>query len=62
MYLITKYIQQQKFIANYSKELRMGVNIRRKRKVEKAIELAERMKKIQEEAEVVLRKIQEKIK
>jgi len=34
------------FMVNYSKELRMGVDIRRKGKVEKTTEFAERMKKI----------------
>ena len=38
------------FIANYSRELRIGTNIRRKEKVEKAIEFAERIKKVQKEA------------
>ena len=40
----------------------MGGNIRRKRKIESAIEFIERMKKVHEEAEAVLRKIQEKMK
>jgi len=34
------------FIANYKQKLRMEANIRRKRKIEKAIEFAERMKKV----------------
>ena len=33
-------------IANYGRELRMGADIKRKEKVEKATELAERMKKV----------------
>ena len=37
------------FIANYSRKLRIGTNIRRKEKVEKAIEFAERIKKVQKE-------------
>jgi len=45
------------FIANYEKELRIGENIRKKGKVEKAMEFVERMKKIHEETEVVLKKI-----
>ena len=49
-------------MANYSRELRMGADIRRKGKVEKAIEFVERMRKVQEEAGVVLRKAQEEIK
>ena len=44
------------FIANYSKELRMGADIRRKGKVEKETEFVERMRKVQEEAGVALRK------
>ena len=50
------------FIANYRRELRIGVDIRRKRKMEKAIEFAERMKRIQKEAGVALRRAQEEIK
>ena len=34
------------FMANYGRELRMGINIRRKRKMEKATEFAEKMKKV----------------
>jgi len=36
--------------------LRIGVDIRRKGKIKKAIELAERMKKIQEKVETALKK------
>ena len=50
------------FIANYRRELRMGVDIRRKEEVEKTIEFAERMKEIQKEVGVALKKIQEEIK
>ena len=42
------------FITNYSRELRMGAE--RKGKVEKTTEFAERMKKVQEKAKVVLRR------
>ena len=42
------------FITNYSRELRMGAE--RKGKVEKTTEFTERMKKVQEKAEVVLRR------
>jgi len=49
-------------MANYGRELRMGVDIRRKEKAEKVIEFAERMKKVQEEVEVTLRKAQKEIK
>ena len=50
------------FMANYGRELRMGIDIRRKEKIEKATEFAERMKRIQEKAKIVLRKIQEEMK
>ena len=50
------------FMANYRRELRMEVDIRKKRKVEKAIELVERLKKVQEKAGAALRKIQEGMK
>ena len=49
-------------MANYSRELKIRANIRRKEKVEKAMEFAERMKKVQKEAGIVLRKVQEEIK
>jgi len=38
------------FIVNYGRELRMGADIRKKGKVEKATEFVERMKKVQEDA------------
>jgi len=50
------------FMVNYRRELRIEANIRKNRKMEKIIEFAKRIKKIQEEARVVLRKAQEKIK
>jgi len=34
------------FIANYGRELRMDGNLRRKGKIEKAVEFTQRMKKI----------------
>ena len=49
------------FMMNYGRELRMGGDIRKKRKVEKATEFVERMKKIQE-AGVALKKAQEDMK
>ena len=42
--------------------MRMRANIRREGKLKKTTEFVERMKNIQEEAEVALRKAQEKIK
>ena len=50
------------FMANYKREMRMGGDIRKKGKVEKAMEFVERMKKIHEEAEAVLKKAQEDMK
>ena len=50
------------FIANYGRELRIGIYIRRKGKMEKVRKFAERMKKVQEEAGVVLKKAQEEMK
>ena len=50
------------FMANYGKELRMGGDIRRKGKVESATKFVERMKKVQEEAVVALKKTQEEMK
>jgi len=50
------------FIANYRRELRIGADIRKKGKVEKATEFAERMKKVQEKVEAALRKAQEEMK
>jgi len=49
-------------MANYRKELRMGVDIKRKEKMEKATEFTERIKKVQEEVEVALKRIQEEMK
>ena len=42
------------FIANYSRELRTEVDIRKKEKVNKAIEFVKEMKKVQEEIGAVL--------
>ena len=47
---------------NHGRELRMGTDIRKKGKVEKAIKFAKRMKKVQEKAKVALRKAQKKMK
>ena len=40
----------------------MGANIRRKDKVEKAIEFVKKMRKVQKEAEAALRKAQDEMK
>ena len=50
------------FIANYGRELWMEADIRRKGKVEKAMEFIERMRRVQEEARAVLRKAQDEMK
>ena len=50
------------FMANYEKEVRIGGDIRKKEKVESAMEFIERMKKVHEEVEVALKKTQEEMK
>jgi len=50
------------FIANYDRELRMGGDIRKKGKVERAAEFVERIKKVHEEAGAALKKVQEDMK
>ena len=52
-YLVTKV---SSFIVNYSRERRIRIDIRRKRNIEKVIEFAEKIKKVQEKVEVALRK------
>ena len=50
------------FMANYERELRIGGNIKKRGKVEKATEFVERMKKMHEEAGAALKKAQEDMK
>ena len=59
VYIVTKV---SPFMANYGKELRMGGDIRGKGKVESATEFIEKIKKVHEEVEVVLKKTQEEMK
>ena len=59
MHLTTK---TSSFIANYRREIRMGVDLRRKEKVEKATEFAQRMRKVQEKAGAALMRAQEEMK
>jgi len=59
VYMATKVLP---FIANYGKELRIGGDIRKKGKVESAIEFVEKMKKVHEKVVVVLKKMQEEMK
>jgi len=56
VHLTTKVLP---FMVNYRRKLRMRVDIRRKGKVEKAIEFVKRIKKVQEKAGATLRKLQE---
>jgi len=49
-------------MVNYGRELRIEADIRRKGKVKKATEFAERMKKVQKEAGAVLSKAQKEMK
>ena len=58
-YLTTKI---SLFMENYGRELRIRVNLKRKGKMEKAIEFVERIRKVQKEAKVALTKVQEEIK
>ena len=44
------------FITNYGRELRIGIDIRRKGKMKKATEFAERVKKVQEKVGAVLKR------
>ena len=50
------------FIENYSKELKMEGDIRKREKVEKTTEFVERIKKVYEEVGAVLKKAQEDMK
>jgi len=59
VYTATKVLP---FIANYGREMRMGGDIRKSGKVEKATEFIERIKKVHEEARVALKKVQEDMK
>ena len=49
-------------MANYGRELRMGVDLRKKEKIEKTTEFAEKMREVQEEARTALVKVQEEMK
>jgi len=50
------------FMANYGRELRMGGDIRRKEKVEKAMEFVEKLKRVQEEVGAALKRMQKEMK
>ena len=53
-YLITKVFL---FIVNYGRKLRIEVDLKRKEKIEEAMEFAERMRKVQKEAGVALTRV-----
>ena len=46
-------------MTNYRREMRMGGDIRKSRKVENVTEFVERIKRVQEEARAALKKAQE---
>ena len=52
-YLMTKV---SLFIANYGREIRMRVDLRKKGKMKKITEFAEKMRKVQEKARAVLKR------
>ena len=47
---------------NYGRELRIGIDIKRKEKIKKVMEFVERIKKVQEKTRVVLKRAQEEMK
>ena len=59
VHLVTKVFL---FIANYRRELRMGVDIKKKEKMKNITEFSEKMKRIQKEVKIALKKTQKKIK
>jgi len=59
IHLVTKI---SLFIANYSKELRMGADIKRMKKMKKNNRICKENKKGLEKNKIVLRKVQEEIK
>ena len=44
------------FMANYGREIKMGVDLRRKGKMKKAMKFVEKMRKVQEEVGAALMK------
>ena len=58
-YLTTKV---SPFMANYGREMIMGVDLRRKGKIEKVTEFVERIRKVQEKTMAALTKVQEEMK
>ena len=54
--------RQKDWLEQYDRELRMEIDIRRKEKMEKVIEFVERVKKIQKEAGIALKRVQKEMK
>ena len=44
-------------MANYGRKLRIGINIRKKRKIEKVVEFVERIKKVQQKVGAMLKRV-----
>ena len=59
VHIVTKVLP---FITNYGRELRVGGDIRKKGKVERAMEFVKRMKRVHEKAGTALKKVQEDMK
>jgi len=59
IYTATKVLP---FIANYERELWMEADIRRKGKVENVTEFVKRMRRVQKEVGVALKKVQKEIR
>ena len=58
VYLTTK---MSPFIVNYGRELRIGMDLRRKENMKKTIVFIERMRKVQKETGIVLARTQEEM-
>jgi len=50
------------FMVNYGRELRIGADIRKKRKIEKVTEFVARIKKVEEKTKTVLKKALKEMK
>ena len=59
MHLTTKI---SLFVANYRREMKIGVYLKRKEKMKRAMEFVERMRKVQEEVGAVLMRAQKEMK
>ena len=59
MHLTTKI---SLFVANYRRVMKIGVYLKRKEKMKRAMEFVERMRKVQEEVGAVLMRAQKEMK